>query len=744
MRRLCLAFLFLQSAFLLGQSTISVDAVSVMQVCDDKHPESSGMCATPPHTISKMDPVYPEKARRARIEGTVTLDLVVQKDGLPRDIHSVSSPSDLLSEAAIEAVKRWKFDPPTYQGSTVDAEVKIEVNFKIGPNPPQQLTPEAEGRQAEIKNLRADGDETYKRGDFQTAANTFRRIIDLAPQDAGAWNMLGWSLIELNDLDAAGNAFANSIKFYPGSPIAYNNLGVVYWRQQKYEEAASQFHKQIVINADDRYAHSNLGMLLRDQKKCSEAVPELQKGLAVSPNKPEPLLALGECDIDLGNRAKGLSELEQAISSSSAPGAWNSAAYALAERNIELDLAEKWSDACLAMESARLQSISLDHLTAMQLNFVTGIAAYWDTRGWIYFLRGDTAKAQSYIEASWRLYPSTTIGNHLAQIYEKTSRREDAARTYAMAVAAADTNTRKPKLEDLADAKQRLKSLAPNVDAAVERGRSDLQQSRIVSIPNPSKAIGQGDFLLRITRDRKIEGKRISGDAALDPLQQSLQAANFPIPIPSNVTVEIPMRGTLTCKSGLDPCQFAIFRSDAAVDLARTEAGTNMPAAENKSIDPHVYDNPTLGMKIALPDEWKVATVEPGSFTHPHNVTFNKPGSMAYFMLTREHAEATPDLYKKVLEAGLARQSQYQRTGEENVTRDGLSGTRWTATMTREGIAYFMETEFFSVGDDHYRLTALAPKDVYDRYAETFANMMRSVKFPLLHTDPRQLEGLNR
>ena len=93
---------------------------------------------------------------------------------------------------------------------------------------------------------------------------------------------------------------------------AYNNLGLVYWRQRKYEEAAAQFSKQIIINPQDHYAHRNLGMMLRDQKKCSDAMPELQKALAITPNHPETLLAEGECDLDLGNRAKGISELQQA------------------------------------------------------------------------------------------------------------------------------------------------------------------------------------------------------------------------------------------------------------------------------------------------------------------------------------------------------------------------------------------------------------------------------------------------
>lgn len=730
----------------LAQSTISVDADSVMQVCDLKHAELAEHCVSPPQALTKINPVYPEKARRARTEGTVILDLIVQKDGSTREIHPTSSPSKLLSQAAIDAVKQWRFDPPTYQGNPVEAEMTVQVNFSLRTDPPSQNSNSKDTNAAnETRNLQIDAGEAYKSEDYQTAANICRHVIDLAPQDAYAWNLLGLSLLALNEPDAAANAFTNSIKFYPASPTAYNNLGLVYWRQQKYDEAAAQFRKQIIINADDRYAHNNLGMLMRDQKKCGEAIPELQKGLAISPNKPEPLIALGECDIDLGNRAKGLSELEQAISSSTVPGTWNSAAYALAERNIELDLAEKWSDTCLTMESARLQSISLDHLSAKQLNLVTGIAAYWDTRGWIYFLRGDNANAESYIEAAWQLYSSTAVGDHLGQIYEKEGHREDAIRTYAMAVAAADLNTRfKPKQEDLADAKQRLKSLDPNVDAAVERGRTDLGELRVIPIPNPSKAAGQGDFLLRIASDKKIEAKRISGDAALDLFTQSLLTANLPVPIPRNVNVEIPLRGTLTCKSGAEPCRLAIFTSDAAVDLARTEAATDVKVAENRSSDPHVYDSPSLGMRIRLPDEWILTKEEPGSFSRPHNVMFGKPGSVAFFMLTREHAEVTPELYKKMLEAGLGHQSQYQRTAEESVKRDGFTGTRWTGTVTNGGIDFIFVTEFFTVGDDHYRLTGLAPKEVYDRYAETFANIMQSVTFPMLHADPKLLEGLNK
>lgn len=144
-----------------------------------------------------------------------------------------------------------------------------------------------------------------------------------------------------------------------------------------------------------------------------------------------------------------------------------------------------------------------------------------------------------------------------------------------------------------------------------------------------------------------------------------------------------------------------------------------------------------------MPDEWTLLKEEPGSFNQPHLATFSKPGTAAFFVLVREHLEGTPKLYKELLERGLSQNAALERDGEESVTRDGLAGTHWNVTWKEDGgLVYFGVMEFFTVGDDHYRMTAAAPKEVYDRYAATFENMLRSVQFPMLHADPRVLEGI--
>ena len=126
-----LFFLLLSTSALYSQETISVDAVSAMQVCSEKNPASAGPCAASPRAMRKVNPTYPEKARRSRKEGTVTLGLTVTKDGSVSGVHVVNGVDREIDQAAVDAVSQWKFDPGTYQGNPVDVDLTVTVNFRL-------------------------------------------------------------------------------------------------------------------------------------------------------------------------------------------------------------------------------------------------------------------------------------------------------------------------------------------------------------------------------------------------------------------------------------------------------------------------------------------------------------------------------------------------------------------------------------------------------------------------------------
>jgi TonB family protein len=87
--------------------------------------------------VSRVAPIYPPLARQARIQGTVILDIIVNKAGEIRDVKLVSG-HPMLAPAAIDAVKQWRYRPYEKDGEPADVETTVQVNFKLADNPPIQ------------------------------------------------------------------------------------------------------------------------------------------------------------------------------------------------------------------------------------------------------------------------------------------------------------------------------------------------------------------------------------------------------------------------------------------------------------------------------------------------------------------------------------------------------------------------------------------------------------------------------
>jgi TonB family protein len=81
--------------------------------------------------VTKVQPTYPKAAKEARIEGAVLLEMVISKDGEPLDIRVVSSPSDDLTQSALEAVRQWRYKPTLLNGSPVEIVTDVLVHYTL-------------------------------------------------------------------------------------------------------------------------------------------------------------------------------------------------------------------------------------------------------------------------------------------------------------------------------------------------------------------------------------------------------------------------------------------------------------------------------------------------------------------------------------------------------------------------------------------------------------------------------------
>ena len=86
---------------------------------------------TVPRVVYDPDPEYSDPARKAKLQGSVVLWVVVGPDGRPRDVRVQRALGLGLDEKALEAVKNWRFEPATLDGQAVAVQVNVEVNFRL-------------------------------------------------------------------------------------------------------------------------------------------------------------------------------------------------------------------------------------------------------------------------------------------------------------------------------------------------------------------------------------------------------------------------------------------------------------------------------------------------------------------------------------------------------------------------------------------------------------------------------------
>lgn len=80
--------------------------------------------------ISRVEPVYPAIAKATRTQGTVVLHAIIGRDGKIENLRLVTG-NQLLNQAALQAVSQWKFRPYVLNGTPIEVETEIMINFKL-------------------------------------------------------------------------------------------------------------------------------------------------------------------------------------------------------------------------------------------------------------------------------------------------------------------------------------------------------------------------------------------------------------------------------------------------------------------------------------------------------------------------------------------------------------------------------------------------------------------------------------
>ena len=85
----------------------------------------------PPVLVTRTNPEYPFLDRQIRLKGTVVLGIVIEPDGSVGGTRVVRSLNERMDEAALSAVKKWRYKPATLKGQPVAVHAVVRVSFDL-------------------------------------------------------------------------------------------------------------------------------------------------------------------------------------------------------------------------------------------------------------------------------------------------------------------------------------------------------------------------------------------------------------------------------------------------------------------------------------------------------------------------------------------------------------------------------------------------------------------------------------
>lgn len=102
-----------------------------LQIEDDGPPPDFVPFEKPPAVIKRVEPVYPELARKAGIEGKVFVKVWIDKHGKVKDVVVIKSTVEMFNAAAVAAAKQWEFTPAMMKLGPVDVWSTLTFNFQL-------------------------------------------------------------------------------------------------------------------------------------------------------------------------------------------------------------------------------------------------------------------------------------------------------------------------------------------------------------------------------------------------------------------------------------------------------------------------------------------------------------------------------------------------------------------------------------------------------------------------------------
>ena len=225
------------------------------------------------------------------IKGRVILEFVVTKEGKVIDPVVIKSvPKGVFDEAALEAVKKLRFKPPTERGVPVEAIITFPMKFEMSAIEFKAHKASNEG----IKHLR--------NGEYESALADFNAAIGIAPEDGRYYELRGQVYHEMKNYQKAVDDYSKAIKKDPKMFNAYFSRGQVLQKLGKPTEAIDDYTRAIDLDEDSVQAYNNRAVSYKKLNDIGNMCIDLKKACELGDCRGLEIAQYsGKCTDDVAN-----------------------------------------------------------------------------------------------------------------------------------------------------------------------------------------------------------------------------------------------------------------------------------------------------------------------------------------------------------------------------------------------------------------------------------------------------------
>ena len=258
--------------------------------------------------------------------------------------------------------------------------------------------------------LRA-GTANERTGDYKGAERSFRRGIEIAPNDAELHNALGWTLFQDGRPQEAAVELEKAVTLDPKHAKAHNNLALALVELGRLEEAASHFQASLAIEPRAEI-YSDLGFALARLGRGQEARGYYEKALQLDPNCASAHLNLAMTYAQGGDFAAAEAQFRLAVAGRPTAETYNGLGYVLARQG-------------------RTDEAVAEYRKAIEVD-PKFVPAY-NNLGELLARQGKLAEAEASYRSSLAAKPSAAVYNALGNLLRQQGKADEAAEQFARA-----------------------------------------------------------------------------------------------------------------------------------------------------------------------------------------------------------------------------------------------------------------------------------------------------------------------